>query len=79
MKKEISFESSKDANANAELNWTNRDYAKCDWNWISGYEEDVLISSINLNNSHLTTLLKTYHPSFEQCWTTITKDCFVLS
>ena len=25
MKKEISFESSKDANANPELNWINRD------------------------------------------------------
>ena len=47
-----------------ELNKSRSLYAKCEWNWPSGSgEEDFLISSINFNNSHLSTLLKTYHPT----------------
>ena len=57
-----------DADENAELNWINHDFFMQNVNEIgppngSG-EEDCLIPSINFNNSHLSTLFKTRHPSY---------------
>ena len=45
-----------------ELNKSRSLYAKCDWNWISGYGEDVLISSMHLSNFVFSSPFKNVSP-----------------